>query len=108
MDRASSSFGRRFLGLLAGSVLLAACGGETTTEPIPTSPEGTWRITDAGVLEAFTYHSARGARGRKPSRRYLGLLLKGARHHGLPDEYVRWLRALPLAVDERDRQLSLW
>ena len=60
------------------------------------------------VLDAFTYHSARGVLGRKPSRRYLGLLLTGARHHDLPADYVRWLRSLPLAVDERDRQLSLW
>jgi hypothetical protein len=59
-------------------------------------------------LAAFTYHSARGASGRKPSRRYLGLLLAGARHHGLPADWVARLRALPLAVDERDPQLPLF
>jgi hypothetical protein len=63
--------------------------------------------TGGEILDAFTYHSARGASGRKPSRRYLGLLLEGARHHGLPDDYVRWLRSLPLAADERDDQLDL-
>jgi cation transport regulator ChaC len=55
----------------------------------------------AALLEAFTYVSARGVAGRKPSRRYLGLILRGARHHGLPDEWVRWLLSLELAVDER-------
>jgi gamma-glutamylcyclotransferase len=59
------------------------------------------------ALDAFTYHSERGCAGRKPSRRYLGLLLAGARHHGLPLDYVRMLRALPLAIDERDGQLEL-
>ncbi len=32
---------------------------------------------DAGRLEGFTYHSRRGVEGRKPSRRYMGLLLAG-------------------------------
>jgi cation transport regulator ChaC len=58
-------------------------------------------------LAAFTYHSSRGLPGRKPSRRYLGLLLAGARHHGLPADWMAALRALPLAVDERDAQLEL-
>ena len=60
------------------------------------------------AIEAFTYTSGRGREGRKPSRRYLGLLLAGARHHGLPDEWVARLRGWPLAVDERDRQLALF
>jgi gamma-glutamylcyclotransferase len=54
------------------------------------------------AIAAFTYQSGRGVAGRKPSRRYLGLILTGARHHGLPAEYVTRLRALSLAVDERD------
>lgn len=62
---------------------------------------------DGRVIQSFTYHSARGAQGRKPSRRYLGLLLAGARHHGLPPDYIEELRAIPLAVDERDTQLEL-
>jgi gamma-glutamylcyclotransferase len=57
---------------------------------------------------AFTYQSTRGVPGRKPSRRYLGLLLAGARQLGLPAEYIERLRSLPLAVDERDKQLSLF
>mgnify|MGYP002626309488 CR=1 FL=1 len=52
-------------------------------------------------LPAFTYHSFRGRAGRKPSRRYLGLLLAGAHQHGLPEEWVTRLRAFELARDER-------
>lgn len=59
------------------------------------------------LVPAFTYHSGRGVTGRKPSRRYLGLILAGARHHGLPAEWVAKLRALELAVDERETQLEL-
>lgn len=50
---------------------------------------------------AFAYHSARRRPGRKPSPRYMGLLLAGAREHGLPSDYVDYLCALPLARDER-------
>jgi cation transport regulator ChaC len=57
---------------------------------------------------AFTYHSTFSRPGRKPSRRYLGLLLSGARELGLPDAYVERLRALPIAADERDQQLRLF
>jgi cation transport regulator ChaC len=60
-----------------------------------------------GPLEAFTYTSPRGVAGRKPSRRYLGLLLRGARHHGLPDTWVLQLRSIEIAVDERSAQLEL-
>ena len=62
------------------------------------------RGTDGAVVRGFTYRSDRGRPGRKPSRRYLGLLLAGARQHGLPDPYVTWLRSLELAADERDAQ----
>lgn len=64
--------------------------------------------TDGVRVAAFTYHASRSRPERKPSRRYLGLLLAGARHHGLPAEYVSRLRAWPLAVDERERQLPLF
>ncbi len=65
------------------------------------------RTTQGGGLRAFTYVSPHRQPGRKPSRRYMGLLLHGARHHGLPDEWVDTLRAFPLAVDERSAQLEL-
>ena len=54
-------------------------------------------------LGAFTYRSSFASAGRKPSARYLGLLLDGARRHGLPGEYVAALEALELAVDERSK-----
>lgn len=53
------------------------------------------------AIEAFTYHSTFSSPGRKPSLRYLGLLLDGAREHGLPADYLDFLRAFELAVDER-------
>jgi cation transport regulator ChaC len=56
---------------------------------------------DGDRLEAFTYRSCFASAGRKPSARYLGLLLEGARRHGLPADYLRALEALDLAVDER-------
>jgi cation transport regulator ChaC len=61
-----------------------------------------------GAFEAFTYASPHGVGGRKPSPRYLALLLRGARHHGLPEAWVLWLRAIEVAADERvPRQLEL-
>ncbi len=57
---------------------------------------------DGTSIHATTYRSTRGVPGRKPSRRYLDLLLDGARHHGLPEDYVRTLAAWPLAIDERE------
>jgi cation transport regulator ChaC len=56
---------------------------------------------DASSIEAFTYHSTYASPGRKPSRRYLRLLLDGARERGLPENYVASLRAFELAHDER-------
>lgn len=59
-------------------------------------------------LRAFTYVSPHRQPGRRPSRRYMGLLLRGARHHGLSAEWVRFLRSFELALDERSRQLELY
>ncbi len=53
------------------------------------------------TIAAFTYQSRYGTEGRKPSPRYMGLLLDGALANGLPDEYVDYLRSFPLALDER-------
>lgn len=60
-------------------------------------------VVDGGDrIGAFTYLSSGAWEGRKPSARYLGLLVEGAREHGLPDEYVAALESLELAVDERE------
>ena len=55
-------------------------------------------------IEAFTYQSDRISLGRKPSARYLGLLIEGAVQHGLPPGYLRYLRSFELAADERRSQ----
>lgn len=59
-------------------------------------------LDDDTRLYAFTYQSGVSSPGRKPSPRYLGLLLEGARHHGLPGEWIRHLDGWERAVDERE------
>ena len=59
------------------------------------------RLEDGSRRAAFTYQGSVTREGRKPSARYLNLLLDGARQRGLPDEYVRWLESFELAWDER-------
>jgi cation transport regulator ChaC len=58
-------------------------------------------LTRGATCAGFTYRSSISVAGRKPSARYLGLLLDGARAHGLPETYVAALATLQLAVDER-------
>ena len=77
-------------------------------------PQGVYRrvavevqARDGALVTAFTYCSGLGRPDRKPSRRYLGLLLVGARELELPAAWLERLRAWPLAVDERERQLPL-
>lgn len=66
-------------------------------------------VGDEQTLQAFTYLSEnRRTPGRKASPRYMGLLLHGARHHGLSQDYVDELRGIELAIDERDSQLELF
>lgn len=55
-------------------------------------------------VAAFTYQSSLTHAGRKPSARYLGLLLDGAHHHGLPREYIHYLESFELAWDERESE----
>ena len=50
---------------------------------------------------AFTYISPHRDPARKPSARYLRLLVEGANEHGLPSDYIAELQALELALDER-------
>lgn len=54
-------------------------------------------------VRAFTYTSAHGVGGRKPSARYMGLLIEGAEEHALPADYLDYLRSFEIAVDERTR-----
>jgi hypothetical protein len=52
-------------------------------------------------IRGFTYRSVISVAGRKPSARYLDLLLHGARTHALPAEWVAHLETFERALDER-------
>jgi cation transport regulator ChaC len=58
-------------------------------------------VCDARHVDSWTYVSSHGVLGRKPSARYMGLLLDGAREHDLPAAYIRELESIELAIDER-------
>lgn len=74
--------------------------------------------THEGVVEATAYMARRISPERTPSRRYLGLLVEGAREHGLPDAWVEQLLArrsahvrlispaIEAVVDAAERALS--
>jgi gamma-glutamylcyclotransferase (GGCT)/AIG2-like uncharacterized protein YtfP len=49
--------------------------------------------TDDGVVNALIY-LATDTREKPPSRRYVDALIRGAKAHGLPADYVEQLRAL--------------
>ena len=59
------------------------------------------RTATHAEIRAWTYQSSVIADGRKPSPRYLQLLLDGARENSLPLEYIADLERLDCAVDER-------
>jgi cation transport regulator ChaC len=61
-------------------------------------------VGEEEYVPAFTYLSPWRSEGRKPSARYLGLLLEGARQHRLPVEYVQFLEGHELAWDERQAE----
>ncbi len=71
-------------------------------------PRGAYRripvsaiVDGSEQIAAFTYQSARISLGRKPSPRYIGLLIEGGVQHGLPPGYLHHLRSFELADDER-------
>ncbi len=49
-------------------------------------------------VRAYTYF-ARTLNPTPPSRRYLETLLKGARHHRLPPEYIEWLESVEVGSE---------
>ena len=63
--------------------------------PVSTIVDGSEQIA------AFTYQSDKMGLGRKPSPRYIALLIEGAVQHGLPHDYLLYLRSFELAADER-------
>src|SRR5215469_18572605 len=71
-------------------------------------PRGAYRripvrafIDGSESIAAFTYQSDRISLRRKPSPRYIGLMIEGATQHGLPPGYLQYLRNFDLATDER-------
>jgi gamma-glutamylcyclotransferase len=71
-------------------------------------PRGVYRripalaiVDDSKQIAAFTYQSGKISLGRKPSARYIGLLIEGAVQHGLPPSYLHYLQSFELAADER-------
>lgn len=58
-------------------------------------------VGDGERVAAFAYRGDGRDPRRKPSARYLGLLLAGAHEQALPVEYADWLASFPHAVDER-------
>jgi gamma-glutamylcyclotransferase len=50
---------------------------------------------DAEVIVAYTLTSERRDPQRLPTRRYMQLLIAGAEEHGLPEDYIAYLRSLP-------------
>ena len=88
---------------------IAACAFLDRTEGVD---RGLYRrlaievVADDGVhperIAAFAYQGDARDPRRKPSARYLGVLRTGARAMALPADYVPWLEAFPLAIDERE------
>jgi cation transport regulator ChaC len=57
---------------------------------------------DGERFAAFAYLGGLRRPERKPSARYLALLIAGAREQSLPPKYVAWLESFPRAIDERE------
>ena len=57
--------------------------------------EVTLRVAGGGALLAKTYVTTETVEGRLPSRRYMGLLVRGARERGLPNEWLARLESQP-------------
>ena len=56
-------------------------------------------LVGGAPFQAWTLTSERRDVGLLPSERYMALLVDGAEHHGLPAEYVQWLRSCPARED---------
>lgn len=68
-----------------------------TATPLLPLPEKT--------VNAVTLVSSRRREGMRPSRRYMDLLIEGAREHQLPESYVAFLRAVPAQPDSARSKL---
>jgi gamma-glutamylcyclotransferase (GGCT)/AIG2-like uncharacterized protein YtfP len=61
------------------------------------------RTTAGDARSASTYRSDQITRDPIPFEWYRGMILEGAREHGLPEEYLKVLEALPTRPDGRAR-----
>lgn len=57
--------------------------------------------SSSAMCSAFTLVSDRRAPDLQPSTRYMSLLIDGAVEHGLPPEYVAYLRTVPACTESR-------
>jgi hypothetical protein len=62
-------------------------------------PRGTG---DPPAVPAFTLTSEKRDPTLRPSTRYMNQLISGAEEHGLPLEYVAWLRTIPAQPDSAE------
>jgi len=57
---------------------------------------------DATAVQAFTLTSEKRDPALRPSTRYMNLLITGAEEHGLPPDYVAWLRTIPAQAESAE------
>jgi hypothetical protein len=58
-------------------------------------------ITASGVIEVMTYIATRKERALRPYHWYKALTLAGAVEHGLPKDYVEWVRTV-VSIEDQD------
>ena len=58
-------------------------------------------VGEGAPFDAFTLVSDRGDASLRPSLRYMALLIEGALEHGLPTEYVDFLRGISACEESR-------
>ncbi len=64
---------------------------EVAVEPLAVVPDAPTR--------AYSLSSDRRDPTRRPSTRYLGIVLDGAREHGLPPHWIEWLAGIDAAAE---------
>ena len=63
-------------------------------------------LDGGAAFEAWTLTSDRRDAMLLPSRRYMELLIDGAEYHGLPAEYLGWLRAHPAVAESPESTVA--
>lgn len=60
---------------------------------------------EAAAIEAHTLSSSRRDASLTPSPRYMGLVIEGANEHGLPPDYIAFLRTVPTGAESVQAKL---